>query len=104
MLEPDEVIRGERVALEGWAIAEDDGISVAFDTTLDDELRREGRVLDLVHALNAMRKSAGLELTDRIVVTLPRREEDLLAYRDRIANEVLAREIKLGDDVEITKA
>jgi isoleucyl-tRNA synthetase len=92
------------VALEGWAIAEDDGISVAFDTTLDDELRREGRVLDLVHALNAMRKSAGLELTDRIVVTLPRREEDLLAYRDRIANEVLAREIKLGDELEITKA
>jgi len=104
VLEPDEVIRGERVALEGWAIAEDDGISVAFDTTLDDELRREGRVLDLVHALNAMRKSAGLELTDRIVVTLPCREEDLLAYRDRIANEVLAREIKLGDDLEITKA
>jgi isoleucyl-tRNA synthetase len=98
------VIRGERVALEGWAIAEDDGISVAFDTTLDDGLRREGRVLDLVHALNAMRKSAGLELTDRIVVTLPRREEELLAYRDRIANEVLAREIKLGDDLEITKA
>jgi hypothetical protein len=51
-----------------------------------------------------MRKSAGLELTDRIVVTLPRREEDLLAYRDRIANEVLAREIKLGDDLEIKKA
>jgi isoleucyl-tRNA synthetase len=70
----------------------------------DDGLRREGRVLDLVHALNAMRKSAGLELTDRIVVTLPRREEELLAYRDRIANEVLAREIKLGDDLEITKA
>jgi len=104
VLEPDEVIHGARVALEGWAIAEDDGISVAFDTTLDDELRREGRVLDLIHALNAMRKSAGLELTDRIVVTLPRREKDLLAYRDRIANEVLAREIRVGDDLEITKA
>jgi isoleucyl-tRNA synthetase len=104
VLEPDEVIRGERVALEGWAIAAHDAISVAFDTTLDDELRREGRVLDLVHALNAMRKSAGLEPTDRILVTLPRREKDLLAYRDRIADEVLAREIRLGDDVEITKA
>ena len=100
VLEPDEVIRGERVALEGWAIAEDDGISVAFDTTLDDELRREGRVLDLIHALNAMRKSAGLELTDRIVVTLPRSEEDLLAYRDRIADEVLAREIAVDDVAE----
>lgn len=92
------------MALEGWAIAEDDGISVAFDTTLDDELRREGRVLDLVHALNTMRKGAGLELTDRIVVTLPRREQNLLAYRDRIADEVPAQEIRLGDDLEITKA
>ena len=99
------MIRGKRVALEGWAIAEDDGISVAFDTTLDDELRREGRVLDLVHALNAMRKSAGLERTDPIVVTLPRREEDLLAYRERIAEEVLAREITVDDvaDPEIAK-
>jgi isoleucyl-tRNA synthetase len=103
-LEPDEVLRGERIALEGWAIAEDEGISVAFDTTLDDELRREGRVLDLVHALNAMRKSAGLELTDRIVVTLPKAEEDLLAYEERIAGEVLAREIRLGDELEITRA
>jgi isoleucyl-tRNA synthetase len=106
VLEPDEVIRGERVALEGWAIAEDDGVSVAFDTTLDDELRREGRVLDLVHTLNAMRKSAGLELTDRIVITIPRRDEDLLAYRERIAKEVLAREITVDDvaDPEIAKA
>ena len=106
VLEPDEVIIGERVALEGWAMAEDDGISVAFDTTLDDDLRREGRVLDLVHALNAMRKRAGLELTDPIVVTLPHREEDLLDYRERIAKEVLAREITVGDvaDPEIAKA
>jgi isoleucyl-tRNA synthetase len=106
VLEPEEVIRGERIAVEGWAIAEDDGISVAFDTTLDDELRREGRVLDLIHALNAMRKRAGLELTDRIVVTLPRAEEDLLSYRDRIAGEVLAREITVDDvaEPEIAKA
>jgi tRNA (guanine37-N1)-methyltransferase len=68
------------------------------------ELRRERRVLDLVHTLNAMRKSAGLELTDRIVVTLARDDEDLLAYRDRIAGEVLAREIAVGDALEITRA
>jgi isoleucyl-tRNA synthetase len=103
-LGPDEVLRGERMALDGWAIAENDGISVAFDTTLDDELRRERRVLDAVHALNAMRKNAGLELTDRIVVTLPRADEDLLADRDRIAGEVLATEIGLGDELEIRRA
>ena len=100
-LEPDEVLRGERHELPGWAIASDDAISVAFDITLDDELRSEGRVLDLVHALNAQRKSEGLEVTDRIVVTLPTADADLLeAHRDWIAEEVLATEINVDAQVE----
>ena len=37
-----------------------------------------------------MRKHAGLELTDRIVVTLPAEHADLLEHADRIENEVLA--------------
>ena len=61
----------ERVGREGWAVAHGDGLTVALDTTLDAELEVEKRVLDLIHELNAMRKDAGLELTDRIVVTLP---------------------------------
>src|SRR5689334_15537863 len=36
----------ERTAREGWSLAGSDGLTVAIDTTLDDELRREGRVLD----------------------------------------------------------
>ena len=100
VLDHDEVIRGERVHIEGWAIAENDGISVAFDTALDDELRREGRVLELIHSLNAMRKGVGLELTDRIIVKLPRRQEDLMTDRDRIASEVLACEIVVADELD----
>jgi hypothetical protein len=41
-----------------------------------------------------MRKEAGLELTDRIVVTLPESEADLLEHADWIKNEVLAVEIR----------
>ena len=43
VLEPDEVLV-ERVGLEGWAVASDDGVTVALDTALDDELRLEGRL------------------------------------------------------------
>ena len=57
-LEPDEVLV-ERRGREGWAVAADDGVTVALDTALDDELRVEGRVLDLIHLLNTMRKDAG---------------------------------------------
>ena len=45
---------------------------------LDAELELEGRVYDLIHTLNAMRKEQGLELTDRIAVTLPQADADLV--------------------------
>ncbi len=92
-LSADEVLV-ERHGREGWAIASGDGVTVALDTALDDELRIEGRVLDLIHQLNSMRKDAGLELTDRIVVTLPESLSDLLAHADWIKSEVLAEEIR----------
>ena len=88
----DEVLV-ERRAREGWALAEDEGVTVAVTTEVDDELRLEGRVLDLIHQLNTMRKDAGLELTDRIRVTLPASHADLLEHADWIKEEVLATEI-----------
>jgi isoleucyl-tRNA synthetase len=80
----------ERQGKTGWAVAGDDGITVALDTMLDPELELEGRVLDLIHQLNLMRKEAGLELTDRIVVRLPERDSDLLRHAEWIKDEVLA--------------
>ncbi len=83
----------ERRAREGWALAEDGSLTVAVTTELDEELRREGRVLDLIHRLNTMRKDAGLALTDRIRVTLPEADADLLQHADWIKEEVLATEL-----------
>ncbi|MCP9484299.1 MAG: isoleucine--tRNA ligase [Gaiellaceae bacterium MAG52_C11] len=88
-LAPNEVLV-ERSGLEGWAVASDEGVTVALETTLDSELELEGRVLDLIHTLNGMRKEQRLELTDRIAVTLPADHEDLLRHADRIKAEVLA--------------
>jgi isoleucyl-tRNA synthetase len=85
----------ERRGKEGWALASDGGVTVALDTRLDDELVLEGRVLDLIHRLNTMRRDAGLALTDRIIVTLPASESDLLEHADWIKGEVLAIEIRL---------
>ena len=102
----DEVLV-ERIGKEGWAVAGGDGVTVALDTALDPELEVEGRVLDLIHELNSMRKKAGLELTDRIVVTLPESASDLLAHEDWIKEEVLAVEIRTDGgaaEPEIAKA
>ena len=89
-LAADEVLV-ERSGKEGWAVASDGGVTVALDTRLDAELELEGRVYDLIHTLNSMRKDQGLELTDRIAVTLPQGDADLVErHAEWIKAEVLA--------------
>jgi isoleucyl-tRNA synthetase len=105
-LEPDEVLV-ERGGREGWAVAGADGVTVALDTALDDELLLEGRVLDLIRRVNTMRKDQGLELTDRIVLTVPDAQSELVErHGDWIKGEVLAVEIRVDGaaDVSIAKA
>jgi isoleucyl-tRNA synthetase len=96
----------ERRGKEGWAVAGDDGLTVALDLALDPELELEGRARELIHRVNGMRKDAGLELSDRIVLTLPESESELLGYADRIKDETLAVRIETDDASapSITKA
>jgi isoleucyl-tRNA synthetase len=101
-LQPDEVFV-ERAAPDGWALAEEGALSVALDVRLDPELERERRVYDLVHAVNTMRKDQGLEITDRIVLTLPD-GGDLAAFEERIKSETLAVEIEHGPELAVRKA
>jgi isoleucyl-tRNA synthetase len=105
ILEPAEVLV-EQLEKPGWAVAADEGVTVALDTTLDDELLREGRVYNLIHQVNTMRKEAGFGLADRITLEIPATEADLLGYRDWIAAEVLALSVEAGGvaEVRITRA
>jgi isoleucyl-tRNA synthetase len=93
-LGPDEVLV-ERTGKEGWAVASSDGVTVALDTALDPELELEALVLDLIHQINAMRKEQGLELTDRIRITLPAAQRELLRHEEWIKRETLAVEIEI---------
>lgn len=91
----DEVLV-ERTEVEGWSVASSDGVTLALDTALDDELRTESRVYNLIHQVNGMRKDAGLALTDRITLRLPAADADLMAHADWIAAEVLATRVEPG--------
>jgi len=97
-LGPDEVLV-ERSGRAGWAVSAEEGMTVALDTTLDEELLREGRVLDLIHSINSRRRELGLELTDRITVVLPSAERDLLEHADWIKAEVLAVSVEVDGDL-----
>ena len=99
-LGPDEVLV-EKTARAGWSLAEEGGITVAVSTELDDELLLEARVLDLTHEVNGLRKEQGLELTDRIRLTLPESERDLEPYAEQIKSETLA--LELGFDAVLSE-
>ncbi|HKP19229.1 MAG TPA: isoleucine--tRNA ligase [Gaiellaceae bacterium] len=103
-LGPDDVVRGERIDLPGWAIAENGTVSVALDTGLDPELEREGRVNDLIHAVNVLRKERRLELTDRISLTVPEQDADLLEeFGEQIKAETLAVELATAPSLRVEK-
>jgi isoleucyl-tRNA synthetase len=103
-LGPEEVLV-ERRGKEGWAVAASDGVTVALDAHLDDELRLLGRVYDLIHRVNSLRKEQGLALTDRIHLTLSESDAALLEHSDWIARETLAVSVDAnGAELRLEKA
>ncbi|MBK5287781.1 MAG: isoleucine--tRNA ligase [Acidimicrobiia bacterium] len=97
-LGPDEVqIRA--ASHEQFALAQDGPLAVALDTQLTDELRREGLAREVVRSLNDLRKSAGFEIADRVVIILAADDAITSAvteYHDWIAAEVLATRLEVG--------
>ena len=79
--------------LEGYQVERSGTHAVALNLELDDELRREGLAREVVHAVQSARKNAGLDVEDRISLTLAG-DEDLLAaareHQDYVAGETLA--------------
>ncbi len=56
--------------IPGWAVASEAGITVALDLTLTPELEQEGLARELVNRIQNLRKDKGLEVTDRISLTI----------------------------------
>ncbi|HEX8754157.1 MAG TPA: isoleucine--tRNA ligase [Solirubrobacterales bacterium] len=79
--------------LEGYEVEAGAGHAVALQLELDEELRREGLAREIVHAVQNARKDAGLEITDRIELTLggdPELLDAARAHQDYLSGEVLA--------------
>ena len=81
----------------GWSVASNNGESVALDLTLTQSLINAGNVREVVRALQEGRKSAGFEITDRILVNWNANHEvepAVLEALEHIKREVLAVEMK----------
>ena len=96
-LGPGEVLV-ETVGRDGWAVASDDGVTVALETAIDPELELEGRAYDLIHELNTLRRDRGFELADRVEVVVPERWRDVVEQHGGwVSGEVLATQLAAGD-------
>jgi len=90
-LSGDDLLRERTPVNEGWIVAAEGEASVELDPTLDDDLRTKGRVYELIHAVNSMRRDQGLELTDRIRLTVSAADADLVGpHAEWIKQETLA--------------
>ena len=99
-LGPEDVLV-ETSSAEGYACGEDGGYLTALDTNLTDELIREGIARELVRTVQEARKSAGLEVSDRIRLGVSGSagvEEALAEFRDMIMTETLATEWAVNQD------
>jgi isoleucyl-tRNA synthetase len=79
--------------LEGYQVERAGTHAVALNMELDDELRRDGLAREVVHAIQNARKSAGLNVEDRISLTLGGDEhllEAVRAHEEYVAGETLA--------------
>src|SRR4051794_3394209 len=98
-LAPDELLM-TMMPLEGYQLEREGSHAVALELELDEELRREGLAREVVHAVQNARKSAGLEVEDRIELHLGGDDELLAAaseHEDYIRGETLARSVAFAD-------
>ena len=93
--------------IPGWLVGNEGNLTVALDITLTDSLRNEGMARELVNRIQNLRKKSGLEITDRITVSIEPNEAStkaIEAFGDYVGRQVLADSITLepndGTEVE----
>ena len=87
--------------IPGWLVANDGNITVALEVELNEDLIREGMARELINRVQNLRKDNGLEITDRIDVTVTPQEkvEDAMAYfGDYVRTQVLADNIVFAEN------
>ncbi|WP_298303449.1 isoleucine--tRNA ligase [Flavobacterium sp.] len=89
--------------IPGWLVANSNGITVALDITISEELKQEGITRELVNRIQNIRKDSGFEVTDKIKVQIQRNGELEQAIKNNesyIKDETLTEELNFTDNLE----
>ena len=87
--------------IPGWLVSNDGNLTVALEVELTPELKKEGMARELINRIQNLRKETGLEITDRIKVTVAPQEETtaaIEAFGDYIKGQVLADSIEVANN------
>ena len=87
--------------IPGWLVSNEGNLTVALDVELTDELLKEGMARELINRIQNMRKEMGLEITDRIRVTIAQNhkvEDSISIYKEYVQTQVLADDITVDDN------
>jgi isoleucyl-tRNA synthetase len=94
--------------IEGWLVANANGITVALDITITPKLKNEGIARELVNRIQNLRKDSGFEVTDRVEVIIqndaqlqPAVAENLDYIKQETLTEVLQFESEVANGTEI---
>ena len=88
--------------IPGWVVANEGTLTVALDTVVTDELRREGIARELVSKIQNIRKGSGFEITDKINVVVAKNDstnDAINEYNTYICNQVLANSLQIVEEV-----
>ena len=87
--------------IPGWLVSNDGNLTVALEVELNDELRNEGMARELINRIQNLRKECGLEITDRVNVTISpddRVASAVDAFAGYIKGQVLADSIVIAEN------
>ena len=90
--------------IPGWLVSNEGNLTVALEVELTPELKKEGMARELINRIQNLRKETGLEITDRIKVTVAPNEETDAAintFGDYIKGQVLADDIQIADNAGV---
>jgi isoleucyl-tRNA synthetase len=85
----------------GYSVEREGAHAVALDLSIDEDLLSEGHAREIVHAVQGARKNAGLQVEDRIELSLsgdPALVAAAEAHREYLVGETLAIELQLGEE------
>ena len=92
--------------IPGWTVTTQDGMTVALDINISQELLEEGLAREIINRIQNMRKDSGLEVTDKIILTIEK-NNDIIKPVERFGEYICSETLatlnfvdKINEDIE----